>query len=510
MTRPARSVPAMRSPRKGPRRALRGSAPAAAGLLFAIALSACAAASAATQPLRVMTFNIEWGGTHVDFAQVVAAIRRAEPDVVVVQEAEGNLKRLAGELGWHYDRAHHVVSRLELIEPDADPRWLWVETGEGRGIAVANVHLPSDPYGEHRIRAGSPRDDVLALERRVRLPALQPILRSLAPLVAADVPVFLAGDFNSPSHLDWGPDALERWPERRYPMRWPVSLDVAAAGFRDTWREAHPDAVARTGFTWWAERPRIADYNPGPDTDWQSRIDFVHVAGPVRVTGARLVGERGAADLAVNPWPSDHRAVVVDTTVSPAPLPPYVVAERPSVPAGQPFALRYRNHSATGTLRIVGQGGDEASRIELKQTSGRLSQSLPAGRYRLELADAEGEAVAAYRLAVQAPGDRPRIAVDRERSAEGAPITLRWKNAPGNRYDWVAIYPAGAAEGAEWVDWQHTGASIDGMAVFRGTIERPLPAGRYVARLLEDDGQAVLAESVPFAIGPPDDVRARR
>jgi hypothetical protein len=55
--------------------------------------------------LRVMTFNIEWGGTNVSFDNVVKAIRLSDADIVGIQEAEGNLARLAAELDWHYGSA---------------------------------------------------------------------------------------------------------------------------------------------------------------------------------------------------------------------------------------------------------------------------------------------------------------------------------------------------------------------------------------------------------------------
>ena len=64
--------------------------------------------------LRVMSFNIEWGGTLISFENVLEAIRRSNADIVGIQEAEGNLQRLAYELGWHYDLRNYVISRFPL------------------------------------------------------------------------------------------------------------------------------------------------------------------------------------------------------------------------------------------------------------------------------------------------------------------------------------------------------------------------------------------------------------
>ena len=50
--------------------------------------------------LRLMVFNIEEGGAGVDLGKVVEAIRRADPDIVALQEAMGNTARVADALGW--------------------------------------------------------------------------------------------------------------------------------------------------------------------------------------------------------------------------------------------------------------------------------------------------------------------------------------------------------------------------------------------------------------------------
>ena len=60
-----------------------------------------------------MTFNIEYGGTGVDFGSVPKAIRAARADVVAVNEGYGNIPRLAAALGWRdFDVRSKVVSRF--------------------------------------------------------------------------------------------------------------------------------------------------------------------------------------------------------------------------------------------------------------------------------------------------------------------------------------------------------------------------------------------------------------
>jgi hypothetical protein len=50
------------------------------------------------------------------------------------------------------------------------------------------------------------------------------------------------------------------------------------------------------------------------------RIDFVYAAGDVTTLESRIVGEKRnrLVDVAVDPWPSDHRAVVSTFRVVPA------------------------------------------------------------------------------------------------------------------------------------------------------------------------------------------------
>ncbi|NDE02033.1 MAG: hypothetical protein EBZ91_09880, partial [Gammaproteobacteria bacterium] len=84
-----------------------------------------------TQPapleLRVMTFNIWYGGDQVNFASVAAAIRAANADVIGVQEPDGNLYRLAEAVGFaHVDPRRNLISRYPLFDSGVGRR---TETG---------------------------------------------------------------------------------------------------------------------------------------------------------------------------------------------------------------------------------------------------------------------------------------------------------------------------------------------------------------------------------------------
>ena len=109
------------------------------------------------------------------------------------------------------------------------------------------------------------------------------------------MPVFLTGDMNSPSYLDWTPAVAAVRPQVAFPLVWPVSKALADAGFRDSYRDAHPDPVARPGLTWTpgTPPPRIRP------TETLDRIDWVMASGPSTTVASRLVGEVGGPDVDV-------------------------------------------------------------------------------------------------------------------------------------------------------------------------------------------------------------------
>jgi endonuclease/exonuclease/phosphatase family metal-dependent hydrolase len=392
--------------------------------------------------LRVMVFNIEEGGTGVDLGQVVEAIRRADPDIVALEEATGNTARIADALGWGYASARtHVLSRHRIVRAGGpDVPFDYVEVRPGGFVAVASVHLPAEPYGPQLARDGATEGQIVELETRVRLPRFERILAGLSGLEVAGIPVFVLGDFNTPSHLDWTAEAVGLRPHVRLPVAWPVSLAAERAGFRDTWREIHPDPVADPGLTWWAERPPTGGYEPGPDTP-NDRIDFIYAAGPSVTTACIVVGEAGrtGVSLGVDPWPSDHRAVMATVQVVPA---------------------------------VMTVSGEDETTI-------RAAEAVePSGDVVLEVASAT-----------------VRV---------GEPIEVHWSGGPALRWDWIAAFHAGTTDLVDaHLLWRHTGrrpagsVTLDAEAaiVDQSSIGGawPLPPGDYRVAYLLDDGPVAIA-----------------
>jgi endonuclease/exonuclease/phosphatase family metal-dependent hydrolase len=459
------------------------------------------AAPAAAEPLTVMTFNVWYGGVQVEFDRVGEAIRASGADVVGVQEPEGNLHAIAAAGGMSYvDESLHVISRYPIYAVRrGGVRVGYVATGPGRVVALANVHLPSTPYGPELVRDGRSPAAVLANERSTRLGEMRPYLGPLARLARRGVPTFLVGDFNSPSHLDWTDATVGLRPHVRYALRWPVSAALERAGFRDSYREAHPDPVARPGITWTAGTPppRIRR------RETLDRIDWVTASGPATTLASRLVGEPGGPDVEVGvPWGSDHRAVASTFDVTAAPSPPLAHAEPRVVRRGSTVTVRYAGvrgkAKRIAVMRV--RGGRPLMSLPIGDTSDHRAAffgtaGLRPGAYRGAVLS-RGRVLAASRFWVQARDARPRIRTSRRVYAPGQPIRLRWSGMPGNRFDWAGIFPARRNLNVYgYLGFKYLGALPSGrMSMTTADLGRLAP-GRYVAGLFMDDGYALLART---------------
>ncbi len=457
--------------------------------------------------VKLMDFNIEYGGDEVDFDKVIEAIKLADPDVVAIEEAEGNTQKVADALGWPYASVRtQVVSKLPIIEPPgADGRYVFIEIEPGAVIALANVHLPSDPYGPYDVRDGKPVEDVIKLEQETRLPAVQERLDVLPALVEAGIPAFLTGDFNAPSHLDWTAATVGLRPHVLYPVAWPVSTAVEAAGFRDAYRELHPDPVKDPGLTWWAGRPLIDGY-PDP-SEPQDRIDIIYSAGASTTTDVKIVGEEGGpqVDIAVDPWGTDHRGVVGTFRVKPGVPPPFVAVDHRLVTVGDAVKVRYHAVGDAGeSLAIVKAGATDAAPLvtqAIDAGSGDGTFDLPSaaldpGDYEVRLVGPGGTITSTTPISIAAVGAKPVLTLDKATYAVAAPILASWRDAPGSRWDWIGIYERdGDPLVASYLFYVYTGQTVQGTVTIdaNGEGDWPLPPGDYDAHYLLDDGYTSLA-----------------
>jgi endonuclease/exonuclease/phosphatase family metal-dependent hydrolase len=458
--------------------------------------------------LRIMTFNIWVGGELVDFSKTLETIRASNADIVGLQEPTGNTQRIAEELGWYASERLHIVSRFPLIDPpDSDGNYIYAQIMPGQVIALANVHLTSNPYGPYAVRDGETLEAVIALEEGLRLPEIVPVLDSLKPLIDTGMPVFLTGDFNTPSHLDWIEAMVGARDAIKYPVMWPVTVAVEAAGFVDTFRAAHPDPVANPGITWTYgyPYPRLAE---GEALD---RIDLVFAANAIETLSSEIVGPAGSpdVDIAIQPFGSDHRAVVSTVRVLPVVPPPFVAAQARLFKQGDLLVVRYHALAGEDTDRItiVPAGGDalEDGLMWLPPYEASFFGSvtfgtgtLVPGVYEAVLMTSDDTEVSRNAFWVIARDAVPTIKTSKAVFAAGEPIEVAWANTPAMRRDWVGIYAAGDGDlYNNYYAYVYTNATVDGSAVFDAALlgDEMLPAGDYVVRLLLDDGYSVIAET---------------
>lgn len=464
--------------------------------------------------LTVMQFNIEYGGTGVDFAAVPRAIETAGADVVAVQEACDQMPAIAEALGWPYfDNRTQVVSRFPLLDPpDPTAGVVFVEGAPGKVFAVINVHPTSRVYGPNRLARGASVSWVVRRECRTRLHELLPSLRAAESLAQQGIPVILLGDFNAPSHRDWTDEAVGLREHLTASVPWPTSLATEGVGLVDVYRRHFPDVRAHPGLTWPAARPHVEGYNPHLHSRSADRIDLMFVSDGVASSSIQVMGEVGSeySDLSVEPWPTDHRALVAELTLTPATPPNVVSVSSRVVRVDEPIDIRFVASDANGThVAVVAPEGPTALEAEVADPgAGGVTvdaSRLGAGRYDVILHDAEGGRLASTSLWVVGPGDGPQVETDAASYRMGDPVTVRWRGAPGNRADWVSVYPRGAdpAESKQ-LTVVYTGATVDGETVLDACLRPgfwPLLPGDYTVHLLRDDRPVSLG-AADFTVTP--------
>jgi endonuclease/exonuclease/phosphatase family metal-dependent hydrolase len=457
--------------------------------------------------LRVMSFNVWYGGVSVDFGQIVAAIDAADPDVIGVQEPEANLRQIAEAADYPYvDETLHLISRYPIFATELEGvPFAYVEIARDQVVAVENVHLTCCPYGPNLVKAGKPAEDVIALEERTRLPEAERYAELMERLIREDIPVFMTGDFNSPSHLDWNQAAVDAR-DLPYPVEWPASKALADAGMRDSYRDEHPDPAATPGLTWTAGQPPPR-MRPSETND---RIDWVLAGGPSTTLASDVVGETGGPDVGVgvDRWGSDHRAVVSSFSVEPAPAPYLVSADPRVVRQGDRVTIRYAlaGGGAGRTVGILPAGETEpVQTIPIYDASDHIAPMLGTaplepGPYRAALIDKDGSLLATSPFWIQARDAQPQIRTTESSYAPGEDIKVRWANGPGNKLDYVALFPVHEPSVYGYVAYKYVNAKPEGGFALTTKDLGRLGPGDYVARLMLDDGYSVIAESEPFNV----------
>jgi endonuclease/exonuclease/phosphatase family metal-dependent hydrolase len=288
--------------------------------------------------LKIMSFNAWGAGSNQgkSIEETVAVIQALNPDIIGLQEIRPEsvscdaevcppgpasvAPQLAAALGYELLEqlednevlwANAILSRFPI--ESVTPGGLGAQFNvNGKSVVLFNIHLTDYPYQPYQL-LNIPYGDAEFLvtaaaaeesAKRTRGPGLALLEADLATVEHTDV-ILITGDFNEPSHLDWTAEAVAAG---LHPLvvNWPFTWALGQAGFTDTFRAAHPDEVEKPGFTW---SPMMGDDDLN---DHRDRIDYVFVRGAgVKTESAAVAGENSPwTDEVIEPWPSDHRAVI--------------------------------------------------------------------------------------------------------------------------------------------------------------------------------------------------------
>jgi len=343
-------------------------------LLGAFLLMGCASWSAASEPesaaphsrdLNVMVLNVWMEAKNVPngFAAVVDEIVRVNPDIVMFCEANNRtdgfyvqslLKELQDRGLKYYGQGGgsdvQMISRYPVTAqsgniPDGEGTSVLRTTLDvnGEKVIVYTTHLDYTHYECYMPRGYSgttwqkmpaPVTDteivMAANDESKRDESIRAIIKD-ALTQKADL-ILLGGDFNEPSHLDWGEDTKTLWDHNGAVIPWTCSSLLYAAGFRDAYREKYPDPVTHPGFTFPSDNAAmpVSKLTWAPDADERDRIDFIYFipSGEWKVDDACIVGPAGSIvrsqrvaentqDKFSSPsgtWPTDHKGVLIKFT----------------------------------------------------------------------------------------------------------------------------------------------------------------------------------------------------
>ncbi len=236
---------------------------------------------------KLMAWNILHGGGRRRIAEIALALLEADPDVLVINEFRttvgGQLRAVLADHGWRHqactDPPRHrngtlIVSRegIRIVPPTPElpaclsQRWLEVEVD---GLRVIALHLPEDQRPRAQLHAWS---YLLGVARE-----------------RVDGPAVLLGDFNAGRHRADEAGEISR-----------RSADLGrlwSIGYRDAWRERHPNAREATWISPLGGGFRIDHAYVSPSLSGQLRsAEYLHE-----------LRERGL---------SDHSALVVKVEIA--------------------------------------------------------------------------------------------------------------------------------------------------------------------------------------------------
>jgi endonuclease/exonuclease/phosphatase family metal-dependent hydrolase len=258
--------------------------------------------------VKVMNFNIWHGGNETGKEtgpqKIVDVIRQSGADIVSMQETYGSGAVIADALGYYfYLRGSNlsIMSRYPIVTtlPGYEPFYnggARIKLNQHKEVAFYTnwLNYPFDYWDMLEKGQSFTTDSLIQQMDAVNGNRLRKILDKITPDINRDtqLPVIFCGDFNSGSHLDWVEST--RHFNGGHVAAFPAGKLMMAAGFKDSFREIHPDPLKERGITWTPQFPNA----------FKDRIDYIYYKGPLQPVQSFTITTHPVQ------YPSDHAALV--------------------------------------------------------------------------------------------------------------------------------------------------------------------------------------------------------
>lgn len=244
-----------------------------------------------------------------------------------------------------------VISKYPIIETERVNKWMFkaIIKVQNKRLAIYPAHSEYRWYSCYYPRGyndGSTNWDKLpapitnvntilsVCEKSDRIASIKDFVSDAQKELKKGSLVFLAGDLNEPSYMDWQSNTKDKYDHNGCVVNWGSSKTLITNGYKDAYRVAHPNVVKCPGFTFPADNKAVETKRLAWafDADERERIDFVYyypnkdlkvkkaqVFGPESsiVRGQRV--KEQTSDSFIRPlndeWPSDHKGVLITFTL---------------------------------------------------------------------------------------------------------------------------------------------------------------------------------------------------
>lgn len=252
--------------------------------------------------VKVMTFNI-WTGKPKKKENFIEIIKKADPDIVVINEANDpeTFYAIADALGYERVLSVHnkynigVMTKFKIESHECYLLDTLAKSLVEVKIKVPEWDKPLYLFASHLVALNLPgRNKKRGLEIETILPYIQKRLGDH---------VIFAGDLNEESHLD------RPMPEEC------ISRSIAAIGLTDSYRH-------------YFKSPEVAPgYSHNILMIPTKRIDYIYISNQLDVEESQTLGK-----LFYKNWPSDHAAVISDIKLKVLPPPVFIANAIPDAP----------------------------------------------------------------------------------------------------------------------------------------------------------------------------------